>query len=128
MTSVFLIKFILSFLKIIVPFLLEWIKIKVYDQTKKQMIEYQWKNVDIIIEKESIKGTYETTLQVDGTVFDFLDVIIEFAFIAFFSISFPLTSLIGFVSGVLSIHMDKYWLMHYFKRPIPINTANIGIW
>ena len=124
----FILQFFLNFLKIIKPWLIQKLKYNLYYRSRKHIKSHPWQMVDSIIEKESIKEEYVATLQVDGSLFDVLALILEFAFIAFFSVTFPLAPLIGFVGGISMVHMDKYRLMHYFKRPTPYRAPDIGIW
>jgi anoctamin-10 len=124
----FIIQFFLSFLKIVKPWAIQKLKRKLYESSRKHIKTHPWQNVDTLIEKESIKEDYVAALQIDGSLFDILDLIIEFAFIAFFSVTFPLAGIIGFFGGIASIHMDKYRLMHYFKRPTPYHAPSIGSW
>ena len=124
----FILQFFLNFLKIIKPWLIQKLKYKLYYLSRKHIKTHPWQMVDSIIEKESIKEDYVATLQVDGTLFDVLELILEFAFIGFFSVTFPLAPAIGFIGGISMVHMDKYRLMHYFKRPTPYRAPDIGIW
>ncbi len=124
----FILQFFLNFLKIITPWLVQKLKYKLYYGARKHIKSHPWQMVDSIIEKESIKEDYVATLQVDGSLFDILALILEFAFIAFFSVTFPLAPGIGFFGGISMVHMDKYRFMHYFKRPTPYRAPDIGIW
>ena len=116
------------FIKIIIPYILTKILKKAHELGSLKREKYKWSKVDTEIEQETTKLDYIAASQIDNTLFDMLDLILELCFISFFSMSFPLVSLIGFFSGIINMQIDKYKLIHFFKRPHPVSTDGIGIW
>ena len=50
---------------------------------------------------------YETNPEVDGTVGDYLEVIMLYSFLALFGLAFPMAFFIAFINCVLKIQVDK---------------------
>ncbi len=123
---VFIVQFCLSFLRIIIPLLQNRV-FKMFE-SKWPIKNYPWKLIDREIEKESKKNSYVTTLQVDGTLHDIMRMMMEFTFLCLFSISFPLAYLIAFIGGIFDVHIEKFKLAYFYKRPLPQSSKNIGIW
>jgi len=59
---------------------------------------------------------------------DFLEIIIQFAFVTLFAMSFPLIPLIAWITNILEIEVDKLKLLRLYKRPIPYAAKDIGNW
>ena len=92
------------------------------------MLYYPWQPIDLIIENEISQSSYNFVSQLDNSLFDILDLVLQFCFLTFFGLAFPLVGLLAFFGGICDIHMDKYRLMHLFRRPFPLTTGSLGLW
>lgn len=125
---VFILQFFLGFLKVIIPFVLNAVMRFIHNMKKKVILHYEWQLVDSVVESESILTNYGFVCQLDFTLFDYLNHIIELCFLSFFSISFPFVFVIAFIGGLCHIQMDKYRFLHLFRRPYPVSCGSIGLW
>ena len=48
----------------------------------------------------------------DGTIDDYLEVVINFGFLVLFSVTFPIAGLLVFASTVFEMYVDSYKLRH----------------
>jgi len=55
-----------------------------------------------------------TNEDLDGTVGDYLQLVIKFSFLTLFGLSFPPTFAIAFVNNSMEMQMDKLKLLHLF--------------
>lgn len=92
------------------------------------MKSYEGQKLDRKIEHESRRVTYQTTYQIDGTLIDMVKVFNQYQFLCFFSIAFPLSYLIAFFGGILTVYFDKLKMVYFLKRPMPQKDNGIGIW
>lgn len=49
-------------------------------------------------------------------------------YVCFFSFSFPLAPLLALINNILELRVDKYKLVKFTKRPIPMGAETINIW
>lgn len=66
--------------------------------------------------------------EIDGTYYDYLEILNQMGYVCFFSVSFPLAPLLAFINNVIEIQVDKTKLIKFKRRPIPIGAETLGIW
>ena len=127
---VFITQFILTIAMLFLDPLKGYIigKINEFFKNDPPMKQYIWQPVDKQIEEESTRDSYQTVLQVDGTLSAFNNQFNEFTFLALFGISFPLIFFIGMIQAIVDIHNETFRLMFWNKRPMPTSAKNIGLW
>ncbi|RHY47866.1 hypothetical protein DYB34_000033 [Aphanomyces astaci] len=59
---------------------------------------------------------------------DYTEMLIQFGYVSFFSIAFPLAPLLAFVNNVVSLRVDAFKLCHTTQRPRADKASGIGIW
>jgi len=59
---------------------------------------------------------------------DFADISIQFGYVTFFSVAFPLVPLLCLLANVVKIRTDAYRLCHLTRRPSPLRASGIGVW
>ena len=59
---------------------------------------------------------------------DYLEIVIQFGFVTFFVISFPLAPLLAWFSNYAESRVDAIKLTTNTRRPIPKGTRDIGTW
>jgi len=59
---------------------------------------------------------------------EYLEIIIQFGFITIFVCAFPLAPLLALINNILEIRLDAKKLLIRYRRPIPQNVKDIGIW
>lgn len=67
-------------------------------------------------------------MDIDGTLGDYMSLLIEFSFLSLFGLSFPMAFPIAFMSDVAQCHIDKVKFFYLTRRPIPKNAKSIGFW
>lgn len=59
---------------------------------------------------------------------EYLEVVMNFGYIIFFCVAFPLGPIIYWIFNILEIKGDAYKFFVLFKRPFPRAVENIGVW
>ena len=59
---------------------------------------------------------------------DFADISVQFGYVTFFSVAFPLVPLLCLLANVVKIRADAYRLCHLTRRPSPRRASGIGVW
>lgn len=90
--------------------------------------KYFLRSIDEEIEKDYMKTNYHPSLEIDGTVADYMEMVIQFGFLNLFGTSFPLAFLLAFLNDIAEIQVDKLKLVQFKRRPVPKGAANIGTW
>ena len=74
------------------------------------------------IEKQGKLSDYESPLD------DYMEMIIQFGYVALFGISFPIIGLFALIEITLEIRVDAWKLCKLTKRPEPQRAEDIGVW
>ncbi|GFO46290.1 anoctamin [Plakobranchus ocellatus] len=64
----------------------------------------------------------------DGTLEDYLEMVIQFGYVTLFSSAFPLAALCALVNNVIEIRSDAFKLCITHQRPFGQQVESIGIW
>jgi hypothetical protein len=64
----------------------------------------------------------------DNTSVKYLSFIIQLTSIALFGPSLPIGYCVLYFHGVMVLHTNKYQILYFSQRPLPIKTKTIGIW
>lgn len=67
-------------------------------------------------------------VELDGVYEDYMEMMIQFAFIMLFIPSFPLAPLICLINNILEIRIDSIKILRTRRRPVPIRVAGISTW
>ncbi|KDO30383.1 hypothetical protein SPRG_05094 [Saprolegnia parasitica CBS 223.65] len=59
---------------------------------------------------------------------DYTEMLIQFGYVSFFSIAFPLAPLLALVNNLIALRADAFKLCHTKQRPIARKASGIGIW
>lgn len=59
---------------------------------------------------------------------DFADIMIQYGYVTFFSVAFPLVPLLCLIANVVKIRADAYRLCNLTRRPVPRRASGIGVW
>ena len=123
--------FIVTFIKNIPEFLTPLIKTKLKEKKSKKRdtpVISPFTAIDKAINREYDLEAYQTNMEVDGTMGDYMEMTIQFAFLNLFSLAFPMAFFLAFINNIVEIQVDKYKLTKFCRRPIPSGAANIGVW
>ena len=91
-------------------------------------VVHPFNKIDSYIEEQSDLQGYATNDEVDGTVDDYMELVIQFSFLTLFGLAFPVSFLLAFVTNVAEIQVDKLKLTKFSRRPFPQGASNIGNW
>lgn len=123
--SFFLVQFFVNFLEILIPAIKACFKKKA---TEDQIRKYEWGPIDAQIESDSKLEPFQTTLEIDGVLNEYLEVVIQFTFLSLFGIAFPASFFLAYLTMISEIHIDKKKLLNYVRRPVPKGASDIGTW
>ena len=71
--------------------------------------------------KESRKPIYDTFA-------DYAEMIVQFGYVTFFSMAFPLAPVCALVNNIIEIRTDAYKLTYNTQRPVARKASGIGVW
>jgi hypothetical protein len=74
------------------------------------------------IEKQARLETYDNPIE------DYMEMALQFGYVALFGSSFPLIALLALLEIALEIRVDAWKLCYVSRRPNPFQSENIGIW
>lgn len=80
------------------------------------------------LEQASDKAWEEAELEPYDTFEDYTEMLIQFGYVSFFSLAFPLAPLLALVNNVVELRTDAFKLCHAKQRPIAHKASGIGIW
>lgn len=120
----FVLIFIFNFFEIIFPFIKKKFKKQFHGLPRK----YLWGKIDEVIEKEYGRVSFQATAEVDGVLFDYSEVTLQFANLSFFGMLFPLAYILSYFTSTFELHIDKVYYMNFIRRPIPRSASDIGNW
>ena len=64
----------------------------------------------------------------DGSILDYLELSVLFAFITLFPVACPLACILSMIGLYIEMNVDKLKLVKLVRRPIPMGAKNIGMW
>ncbi|XP_034719151.1 anoctamin-4-like isoform X1 [Etheostoma cragini] len=63
-----------------------------------------------------------------GLFDEYLEMILQFGFTTIFVAAFPLAPLLALINNVIEIRLDAYKFVTQWRRPLPSQAKDIGIW
>lgn len=75
-----------------------------------------------------IEGYNAVPYPEQGLFDEYLEMVLQFAFITLFVAAFPLGPLFALLNNILEIRVDALKLVRSFRRPIATRVGDIGIW
>ena len=79
------------------------------------------------IEKNMDRGMYAFK-DIDGTYFDYLELMRQLGYILLFGLAFPLCLVLALINNILEHIVDRSKLVYFKKRPLPLGADSIGVW
>eukprot|EP00923_Selenidium_pygospionis_P008130 GHVN01013767.1.p1 GENE.GHVN01013767.1~~GHVN01013767.1.p1 ORF type:complete len:690 (-),score=63.75 GHVN01013767.1:87-2069(-) len=64
----------------------------------------------------------------DDLLEEFMEIVLQFSFVALFSVALPIMPLLAFASNVVEIRSDATKLCRYYRRPFPMPAKGIRAW
>lgn len=95
----------------------------------KKLNDQNVKDEEILVEKvesEFMRQSYDDG-EVNGTVEEYSELMIQFGFISLFSLGFPILVIIAFINNIFEMLIDKQKIMSLTRRPMPAVAKNNGI-
>lgn len=59
---------------------------------------------------------------------DYLEIVLQYAFVTMFVAAFPLAPFFALVNAILEIRVDAITYICYYRRPKPVRVEDIGAW
>eukprot|EP00505_MAST-04D_sp_SCG-Rhode-Island_P002053 Stramenopile-MAST_4_protein_2053 len=70
----------------------------------------------------------EARMPVYDTFADYAEMTVQFGYITFFSLAFPLAPLCALVNNLIELRSDAYKLCYNMQRPVARKAGGIGVW
>ena len=80
------------------------------------------------LEQASAKAWEESQLGRYDTFEDYTEILIQFGYVSFFSIAFPLAPLLALLNNLFELRGDAFKLCNSKQRPVARKASGIGIW
>ena len=65
---------------------------------------------------------------IEDTIDDYLELAVQFGYVAGFGAAFPLAPLLCFFLNTVQLKQDGYKLLWFHRRPLPLEVRSIGVW
>jgi len=100
---------------------LEQASSQVWEVSSQHKFCYCIKFSPLDVHQECQLGKYDTFQ-------DYTEMLIQFGYVSFFYIAFPLAPLLDLINNLISLRADAFKLCHTKQRPIAHKASDIGIW
>lgn len=80
------------------------------------------------LEQASDRAWEEAGLKQYDTFEDYTEMLVQFGYVSFFSLAFPLAPLLALLNNVLELRTDAFKLCHTRQRPLAHKASGIGVW
>lgn len=127
--SIFIVAIIKNVIEISTPLITNWLKKRKKSKFYKKLQENERDSSMLLIrcEKQMDRGIYAFK-DIDGTYYDYLELMIQTGYILLFGIAFPLCCLLAFINNIIEHQVDRAKVVYFVRRPSPIGASTIGIW
>jgi hypothetical protein len=83
--------------------------------------------------KINLKRSYEEDFllqpfELTTLFYEYLEIILQFGFVTFFCLSFPLAPLFALINNIFEIRIDALKVVKEFRRPVARHAMGIGTW
>ncbi|GMF29822.1 unnamed protein product [Phytophthora lilii] len=80
------------------------------------------------LEQASDRAWEEAGLKQYDTFEDYTEMLVQFGYVSFFSLAFPLAPLLALLNNLLELRTDAFKLCHTKQRPLAHKASGIGVW
>ncbi|RLN57207.1 hypothetical protein BBJ29_006274 [Phytophthora kernoviae] len=80
------------------------------------------------LEQASDRAWEEAGLQQYDTFEDYTEMLVQFGYVSFFSLAFPLAPLLALLNNLFELRTDAFKLCHAKQRPLAHKASGIGVW
>jgi hypothetical protein len=80
------------------------------------------------LEQASDRAWEEAGLKKYDTFEDYTEMLVQFGYVSFFSLAFPLAPLLALLNNLLELRTDAFKLCHTRQRPLAHKASGIGVW
>ncbi|KRX07124.1 hypothetical protein PPERSA_09338 [Pseudocohnilembus persalinus] len=125
----FIVNFAKNISELAVPFLKNKLQRKIRQmKSDEKPVNHPFLEMDTYVEIQSTLTPYLINEEVDGTLEDYMELAIQFSFLALFGLAFPSSFIMAFISNIFEIQVDKLKFVAFTRRPLPQGACNIGTW
>ncbi|CEG39914.1 Protein required for meiotic chromosome segregation [Plasmopara halstedii] len=80
------------------------------------------------LEQASDRAWEEANLKHYDTFEDYTEMLVQFGYVSFFSLAFPLAPLLALLNNLIELRTDAFKLCHTRQRPLAHKASGIGVW
>ncbi len=100
--SIFIINLIKNIPELLTPLLKKYLK-KQLKEVDETLIVHPYNKIDSFIDEQIDMEEYASNDEIDGTLGDYMELIIQFGFLVLFGIAFPASFFLAFINNVFEI-------------------------
>ncbi|XP_068760659.1 anoctamin-4-like [Montipora capricornis] len=87
------------------------------------------RNLDESSDRPQFIKDYDLSSLEDHFLFwDYLEIVLQYAFVTMFVAAFPLAPFFALINAILEIRVDAVTFVTYYRRPQPVRVEDIGAW
>lgn len=106
-----------NIIEIFLPFTKNFIKRCKNSSLKEHRLLSRW-----------LKDFHMGQVELDGVYKDYMEMVVQFAFVIFCVSAFPATAFVCFINNIFEIRIDAIKLLKSNRRPLPERVRGIQIW
>jgi anoctamin-10 len=127
--SIFIVAIIKNIMEIGMPIAFEWLASRSKKKYYKSLMKSDRDSYRLLVrcEQQMDRGIYAFK-EIDGTYFDYLEIMIQTGYILLFGLAFPLCCVLAVANNIIEQQVDRAKLVYYKRRPSPLGALSIGVW
>jgi hypothetical protein len=123
LTWIFIIHVLMNLFNTLRPLVVEWWHKRKRPTSQEDEAPSLQSNLDIEMKKDEflVRG-------LDGTFSEYLELMVQFGYNTLFAVAFPLAPFLALLSNLVEIVVDRFKILHLYRRPTPLGAKTIGQW
>jgi hypothetical protein len=120
---IFIIHVLMNLFNTLRPLVVEWWEKRKRPISQEDEAPSLQSNLDIEMKKDEflVRG-------LDGTFSEYLELMVQFGYNTLFAVAFPLAPFLALLSNLVEIVVDRFKILHLYRRPTPLGAKTIGKW
>lgn len=106
----------------------KWRRKRMRYKLEKAAAKEKGRRARLLVRQARSKAWQESQLPEYDTFEDYAEMCIQFGYVTFFSVAFPLAPLMAMLNNFVEIRGDAYKLCYNTQRPVATKSEGIGVW
>lgn len=106
----------------------KWLRKRMKRKLEKAARTHKGRRGKLLLRQARSKAWQESQQPAYDTFEDYAEMLIQFGYVTFFSVAFPLAPLLAMLNNFVEIRGDAYKLCYNTRRPVARKAGGIGVW